>query len=126
MAGRQQCRHAGRQMQAGMQAVKAGRQAQHTGSNARRRQADRQSKQAGSAGCRHASGGERPHLKIAAEKGILAWQSMRFVLHKGILAYARFRRLREILGNFQKNCPIREFLPIRKKRKMLRGIALRL
>ena len=39
--------------------------------------------------------------KIAAQKGILAWHSMQFVLHKGILAYARFRRLREILGDFQ-------------------------
>ena len=100
-----------------MEGSSRSRQAPHTGSNTGRRQADKQSRQAGSAGCRHASTvGVGGHVKkIAAQKGILAWHSMQFVLHKGILAYARFWRLREIMRDFQKTCPTREFLRTQEK-----------
>ena len=89
-AHRQQCRQ------------KAGRQA---------KQASRQCK---AQACKY-RGVEGHVKKIAAQKGILAWHSMQFVLHKGILAYARFRRLREILGDFQKTYPTREFLRTQEK-----------
>ena len=87
-------------------------------------QADKQSKQAGKQAVQGAGmqvGVEGHVKKIAAQKGILAWHSMQFVLHKGILAYARFRRLREIMRDFQKTCPTREFLRTQEKEGVKRN-----